>query len=319
LHDRFHPLNRGFDEFFGFMGSMVHFFRSKHLYRGRENVREDDYLTDVIARETNRFIERQKDGPFFVYAAFNFIHSPLEARDEDLARFPDLTGKTRIKAAMTLAMDRAFGSILETLRKHGLEEKTLIFLTNDNGDYSGNGPFSGGKGSVREGGVRVPFFVQWKGTLPPGRKWDGLVSTMDILPTCVAAAGGRIDSAWKLDGVNLLPYLRGEATASPHDVLYWRMGDSRAVRRGPWKLTWEGASGYGQRPDPSSLRWRLYNLDEDIAEQKDVSEGRAETVAELKTLYEKWNAELIPPRWPFGGSGEMGQWDEVKADERKTP
>jgi arylsulfatase A-like enzyme len=297
---QYHPHQRGFDEFFGFMGSMVHFFRSDALWAGAENVREPRYLTDVIAEKTVQFIEQQRARPWFAYAAFNFIHTPLQAPGEIA------DNKDQIKRAMTAAFDQAVGRILAAVPA----ENTLIFLTNDNGDYTGNGQFRGGKGGVTEGGIRVPFVVQWKGRIAPAVNDTALVSTLDILPTAVRAAGGAV--ATELDGRDLLPVLRGQTT-NGHDRLFWRMGESKAARQGHWKITYEGASGYGGgAAKGKDLRWRLFDLQADPGEATDLSEKHPAVFTELRRAYDAWDATLRAPRWLPGASGEMGQWEKTK-------
>jgi len=332
----FHPLQRGFDEFFGFHGSMVHYFRSAHLYRGHENVRVRGYLTDILARESCAFIERHAEEPFFLYVAFNAPHTPLEATEDDLAAVRDLpppacerdelarlSGDARavaletiaVRRAMLRALDRAVGHILAQLRNSGQEDETLIIFTNDNGDYTRNLPFRGGKGVCLEGGIRVPLIARWPGRLPAGQVYGEMVSTLDILPTAIVAAGGEIDPAWRLDGVNLLPHLSGETPAAPHEWLFWRMGENRAARKGPWKLYYSGFSGFyserhGMSPPDPTPDWSLYLLPDDPAEQHDRKNERPEQFAKMREAFEAWEAEQIEPRWPFGPSGEMGQWQE---------
>jgi arylsulfatase A-like enzyme len=189
------------------------------------------------------------------------------------------------------AMDDAVGKILDKVRAMGEEENTLIFFLADNGGptkstTSNNGPLRGFKGTTWEGGPRVPYCVQWKGHLPVGETYENPVINMDILPTSLAAAGAEIDPAWKLDGVNLLPYLEGKGNGRPHETLYWRFGKQWAVRHGDWKLV--GGNG-------GDLNGELYNLASDISESKNLAAGNADKFAELKKLYDTWNAEQAPP------------------------
>lgn len=308
----FHPQSRGFDESFAFMGSMVHYERSDALWEGFEPVRERRYLTDAIAERTADFVRRHRGRPWFAYAAFNFIHTPLETDPDDLQACAHIADETlRIKHAMTRGFDRGVGKMLRALQATEQEDNTLIFLTNDNGDYTGNGRFKGGKGRATEGGNRVPFVVQWKRRITPSVNDTDLVSTLDILPTAVAAAGGRIDPAWGLDGQDLLPVLRRDPGAQGHDVLFWRMFESKAVRRGPWKLLHDGGSGFGRPPlPPDQVRWCLYHVIDDPGEERDVSASHPELAAELLAAYRRWDEQMIAPRWKFKPSGEMGQWSD---------
>src|SRR5207244_13210719 len=160
------------------------------------------------------FIARHKDQPFFLYLAFNAVHTPMHATEDRLKQFAALTDKTRrTYAAMTAAMDEAVGRVLEKLHSAGLEEKTLIFFFSDNGgptmvgttiNGSRNTPLRGSKRTTLEGGIRVPFVVQWKGKLPAGKTYDNAVIQLDVQPTALEAAGGEGKREWNLDGVKLL-------------------------------------------------------------------------------------------------------------------
>lgn len=175
-------------------------------------------------------------------------------------------------------MDDGVGLVLETLRANGLEEDTLIFFLSDGVGF--NLPLRGKKGGTWEGGIRTPFLVQWKGQLPAGQLFSGLTSSMDILPTAVSAAGGTVSKDWKLDGVNLLPYLKGEKSGSPHDILFWRFGTEWAVRQGDWKLLQdrEGRGGTIQIAKEGPVR--LFNLAADRSEENDLIEAHPEKAAE---------------------------------------
>ena len=197
--DAFHPLNRGFDEFFGFLGGSHSYLRSgtghTAIYRGKQEVQEKEYLTDAFAREGVAFIEKHKAEPFFLYWAFNAVHGPMEAAEKYRARFPAIQEpKRRTYAAMLAALDDGIGRGLARLKEAGIEDDTLIFFLSDNGgpeavNASDNGPFNGVKGTAYEGGIRVPFLVQWKGKLPAGKVYDQPVIGLDISPTALAAAG----------------------------------------------------------------------------------------------------------------------------------
>jgi arylsulfatase A-like enzyme len=195
---------------------------------------------------------------------------------------------------MMSAMDDAVGKILDKVRAMDQEENTLIFFLSDNGGptrqtTSRNDPLRGFKASTWEGGVRVPFCMQWKGRLPAGQTYEHPVIQLDILPTALAAAGMKADPAWKLDGVDLLPYATDEDDGRPHETLYWRFGNQWAVRHGDWKLV---AANQG---DPNG---ELYNLADDISESKNLAADMPDKVSELKSLYDQWNAEQAPPSAP---------------------
>ncbi len=291
------PLKRGFDEFFGFPGGAHSYLDWKD--RGREGnpvmrgdtvVEENTYLTDAFAREAAAFIEKHRSRPFFLYVPFNAVHAPLEAIHKYQDRFAAISDpKRRTYAAMMSAMDDAIGAILGKLRQHNIEDDTLVFFVSDNGGptvqtTSSNHPLRGYKGQVYEGGIHVPFLVQWKRRLPKGVVYDNPVIALDILPTAVAAAGGT--PAANLDGVNLLPYLTGQNKAAPHEALYWRFGPQWAVRKGDWKLL-SAAQGSAE----------LYNLAEDLSEKSNLASSQPAKAKELQAAYDAWNAKNIPAKW----------------------
>jgi arylsulfatase A-like enzyme len=307
---KFHPQKRGFDEFFGFLGGAHTYFPGKGapIYRGTTVVMEKEYLTDAFGREAVSFIDRNKDRPFFLYLAFNAVHTPMDATEARLKKFDTLPkGMRRTYAAMHSAMDDAVGRVLDRLRSAGIEENTLIFFLSDNGgptmkgvtiNASRNDPLRGSKRTTLEGGIRVPFAIQWKGKLAAGKVYEQPVIQLDILTTALAAAGVETRPEWKLDGVNLLPYLGGKKTGQPHDTLYWRFGKQMAIRRGDWKLVRydlnaEGGKGVNMTP-------RLYHLGKDIGEKEDVAARYPDRVKELQSVWDSWNAQLVPPLWGGG-------------------
>jgi len=201
--------------------------------------------------------------------------------------------KRRTFAAMMSAMDDAVARVLAKVREIGQEENTLIFFLCDNGGptqqtTSQNGPLRGFKATTLEGGVRVPFCAQWKGRIPAGKTYDQPIIQLDILPTAIAAAGGSVNPDWKLDGVDLMPYLTGKKDGAPHSALYWRFGDQWAVRKGDWKLVASRIDG----KEP-----RLFNLKDDIGEAKDLTAEKPDKVKELQAGWTAWNAEQKSPLW----------------------
>lgn len=299
LKPKFHPTQRGFVEFFGFLHGSHEYFdprgrQGDPISRGTEPVDEKEYLTDAFTREAVAFIARHKDEPFFLYLAYNAVHSPMEAPPKYLDRFPNLEGKRRTYAAMLSALDDGIGAVLKALRDARLDSETILFFLSDNGgppevNASRNDPLRGAKGQVYEGGIRVPFVMWWPGRLPQGRTYDRPVICLDVLPTAVAAAGGEADLPTKLDGVNLLPFVTGQRSDAPHDALYWRMGRQWAIRKGDWKLL-----------QPVGGERQLYNLADDIREQNDLAAQQPQRVRELQGLYDAWNATLAAPAWRDG-------------------
>ena len=298
--DRFHPTKRGFDEFFGFRGGARSYWAYPEdpadplnkLERGMGNfVEHEGYLTDVLADETVDFITRNKGGPFFAFVSFNAVHTPMHAKEEDLNQFPELDGTRKELAAMTLSLDRACGRILTALAELGLEENTMVVFTNDNGgpsdrNASVNFPLSGTKSNHLEGGIRVPFIMRWPGRLPAGADYDLPISTLDLLPTFYEAAGGMADTSMKLDGVNILPYVRGEVEGRPHMVLFWKKETRAVMRDGDWKLL--------RFPDRPA---ELYYLPDDIAEQDNLAMENPERVKAMFKQIFAWELELERPRW----------------------
>ena len=317
---RFHPLQRGFDDFFGFLSS-THTYLAVANAQGRDPIVHGitpvtnlDYTTDAFGREAVNFIETHRAEPWLVYLAFNAVHVPLESTPKYLARFPGIEDtKRRTFAAMTSAMDDAVGEVLSKLRQDHLEENTLIFFFSDNGGpakgtTSNNRPLRGFKGQLWEGGIRIPFMMQWKGHIPAGKVDDRPVISLDVLPTALAAAGKEIGPAWKLDGVNLLPYLTGEKSGQPHDTLFWRYGQQIAIRGGDWKLVkappWEilHVEGTG-KASPAGAQ--LYNLARDLGEETDLAGQNPAKVKELSAAWDKWNTHNIDPSWPGTGGNRM--------------
>ena len=310
---------RGFDEFFGFLGGDHSYFdpmpaAGGPVFDGRTPVEKMGYLTDEVADRAVNFIERNRSRPFFLYVAFNAVHTPMQATEKYLTRFGHIADEQRrTYAAMLSAMDDGIGRTLAALRVAGLEENTLIFFFSDNGgptmptttiNGSSNAPLRGSKRQTWEGGIRVPFVIQWKGHLVAGKTDSRPIIQLDVLPTALAAAGIDIRPDWKLDGVDLLPFLTGKQAGTPHDALYWRLGGMMAIRQGDWKLV---KTSEGPLPsDPAVLSdlssAELHNLGEDIGEQKNVAAAYPEKAKALAEAWQRWNSELVRPRWaPEGG------------------
>jgi arylsulfatase A-like enzyme len=293
------PMQRGFDDYFGVLGNPGSYTRPRGFIDSSvspdvQAVKDKDfYTTDAFAARAVHWIEAHKDRPWFLYLPFNAVHAPFEATEKYLKRFPQIAGaRERSFAAMLSALDDAVGVVMAKLQELGLEENTLVFFISDNGaptPRGGNGPLRGGKHTTWEGGFRLPFIVQWKGKLPEGKTYDLPVVQLDVLPTCIAAAGGAVNPAWKLDGVNLLPYFRGETTDRPHQTLYWRIDGMWAIRHGDLKLV---------HATPDKAPPQLFDLSKDIGEKTDLGQARGEDVRTLKVFWDRWNAEQAPPARP---------------------
>ena len=257
------------------------------------------YHLDVNSAAACAFIKRHHKQPFFFYCAYRAPHVPLDAPPKYLQRFPGKMPERRRQAlAMISAIDDGVGQIVAALREHQIEERTLIFFIGDNGaplkihkhdapgggpgwDGSLNDPLNGEKGMLAEGGIRVPFFAYWKGTIPGGLVYAQPVISLDVAATAVALAGLPADSA--LDGVNLIPHLTGATKKPPHEVLYWRWVSQAAVREGKWKYLRGGAREY------------LFDLEADPEEKHSVISQHPEVAVRLQTKLLAWSQEMKPP------------------------
>ncbi|MBM3737605.1 MAG: sulfatase [Acidobacteria bacterium] len=309
----YHPLERGFDEFYGFLvggnsyvtkrtpgGSTVDAGegpsaapedRAQPIYRGHEKIREDRYFTDALGEEAAAFVERNQNRPFFLYLPFNAIHTPLHATNKYLDRFAHIKNvRHRYLAAMTVSMDEAIGRVLKKVKDAGLERDTMVVFLSDNGcptitGAGSNGPLNGQKVTYYEGGIRVPMIMRWEGRLPAGSVYRNPVVSRDVAPTFLAAAGVRVQT--QFDGVDLAPFVTGANKGIPHDALFWRGGKARAVRKGSWKLIEFGES-----------YTRLYDLSKDLGEKNDLAAKLPDKVRELRAAWQAWSAQMKPAAWP---------------------
>lgn len=261
------------------------------ILRAGQPVTESQYLTDAFTREAVDFIQRTQDRPFFLYLAYNAVHSPLQGADKYMKRFEHIQDiHRRIFAAMLANLDDSVGQVLEAVRKTGIEEDTIIFFLSDNGGptrelTSSNLPLRGGKGQMYEGGLRVPFMVQWKGKLPADKVYPGFVVSVDIFATAASAAEAPTRN---IDGVNLMPFLTGEDPKPPRDTFFWRQGNKTAVRKGPWKLV----SMKRKRAEPV---WELYNIDKDIRETTNLASQQPDRLNQLVTQWQTMNSDMNAP------------------------
>lgn len=265
-----------------------------------QTVKPTRYHIDGCSEAAASIIQRYKDKPLFLYIAYRAPHVPLDAPKKYLNRFPGKMPERRRKAlAMLSAVDDGVGLITQTLAKHQLTEKTLIFYIGDNGaplkihkldapgggpgwDGSLNDPLNGEKGMLAEGGMHVPFVVSWPGKIPPGQLYEHPISALDVAATAAELAG--IDSKpGDFDGVNLIPFLSGKNTAAPHEFLTWRWGGQSAIREGKWKFLKGGDREY------------LYDLESDIEEKNSLLKQHPEIASQLRSKLSKWAEELRPP------------------------
>jgi arylsulfatase A-like enzyme len=319
-HPDLHPLKRGFRGFFGHLAGGHRYFpdeltlretrQAKHegdsyqLWIERDNtpVRTSKYLTDEFSDEAVRFIGNHHAKPFFLYLAYNAPHTPLQAGKKYLSRFPHIGNeRRRTYAAMVSAVDDGIGRILAELREHGIENHTMLVFHSDNGGPTGdnasdNGPLRGAKGSPWEGGIRVPFAMQWPQQIPKGLVYRHPVSSLDIFATIAGPAGVTPHPERPLDGVDLLPYLNGAKTDAPHQAIFLRMFDkgTYAVRSGDLKLVIEAK---GRKPE-------LYDLAKDIGERDNLAATRPDDLARLEKLRLAWDARLVPPAFAGLNTGK---------------
>jgi arylsulfatase A-like enzyme len=292
------PRQRGFDEFYGFLGGNHPYLPGDgggRIIRGNKKVAAPAHLTQEFGREAAAFIRRQTEveKPFFLYLAFNAAHTPLQPNKEHLARFHSIADPKRRKyAALISGMDDAIGEVMDALKAAGKADNTLVIFVNDNGgpqeaNGSSNAPLRGDKVTLWEGGIRVPFAIRWKGMIPAGATYTHPVIALDATATAAAAAGAKLGSPQRaIDGVDLVPYLQGKKKEPPHKTLYWRFGTQHAVRQGDYKLL-QSADGPRQ----------LYDLAADLAEEHDIASTHPEIVQDLASVYEAWKSELIDPLW----------------------
>lgn len=305
-HVKYHPLNRGFTEFYGHYNGAIDYFTHKRMgqldwHRNFETNYDKGYSTDLLGREAVDFINStSQENPFLLYLAFNAPHFPLQAKKEDLRKFgyeekeEDLpkegygqrgqgNNARQTYSAMVWAMDRQIGEVLNALEEKGIADNTIVLFLSDNGGKKGpgsdNSPLSGYKGTVGEGGVRVPAAIRWPGKFKPGVKCEEVTGYIDLLPTIIAAAGIEVKPQNHLDGRNMLPVLQGKESASER-VLY--LGHQALVTR-KWKL----------------IEGRLYDLEKDPSETNDVASKFPEVFKKLKCYLNEFQAlesdENVPP------------------------
>jgi len=293
-HENFHPNNRGFDHFVGFLGGSRSFWpldKASHGHKMRINdkvIKAPEYLTDYLGKATAEFITENKDKPFFAYLAYNAVHSPLHAKEKDLEALKDIPHNGRRKlGAMTLALDESIGLVLDTLKKHKLEENTLIVFSNDNGAATylktNNAGLRGRKGTVWEGGLRVPYTMQWKGKLPAGTTIQEPVNLLDAGFTFCKLAGYAKPSELQLSGTDLVELAKG---GNVDRNLYWKRGNTAAIRNDNWKLI-------TLKDKPAFL----FDINADPTETKNLLESKPDVAKRLDTDLKKWEGTLPKPLW----------------------
>jgi len=334
--EAFYPTRRGFDEFVGFLPGATSYIDptmpgvevapgplgedapdpaltsranlSRHpldqIVAGPQHTvvhNETEYLTDYFAQRATEFVQRNSRGgePYFLYVAFNAVHSPHMVTKQYYDRFPDIKDhRLRIYAAMIAALDDAVGKIMAAVLASGEAGNTMVYFASDNGCASyypglcSCAPLRGGKLSYYEGGTRVPFMLSWPGHIKAGTVYSKPVSLLDVLPTSVAAAGGTLPGDRAYDGVNLLPSLTGKSSGRPHDELFWRREPLLAIRQDNWKL-WESTDTTGSY----GAYQLLFDLKHDPDETTNLAATRPDKVAELDALVRQWSQSMAEPKW----------------------
>ena len=315
--DLFHPNLRGFDEFYGMIGGSRSYFQLTaydHLDSVQSNgvwitEPEDMYVTDFLTDQALTYISDQTashpDQPWFMYMSYTAPHSPMHAKAEDIARVPlanHFSGSSdninrQIYGAMVVSMDDNVGRLLNSLDALGISSNTVVVFHSDNGgplkgqNWSINSPLKGNKGSLWEGGVRVPFAISWPGTIPAGQVFDHdcPVSSLDMMPTFAAVSGADHIEEIRTDGINLMPLLTNAVTTSSPRMLFWRRGIKAqvAIRSGNWKF-------YHNRSNGEIC---LYDLSSGADESTNKKSTEPAILARLQSEYAEWEATLPDPAW----------------------
>jgi arylsulfatase A-like enzyme len=284
-------------------------------FQNGEPFQPPKYMTDYLTDEAVKVVEANKNRPFFLYLAYNAPHTPLQSTREDydaLSFIPDHT--MRVYAAMIRSLDRNIGRVLQSLKDQGVDDNTLVIFTSDNGGahYIGleglNSPYRGWKATFFEGGIHVPFFMRWPGQIPKGTQVTAPVSHFDIFATAAAAAGQKPPTDRSIDGVNLLPFIKGEAPGRPHDVLFWRTDQYVTVRAGDWKLQ------VSQMPKKN---W-LFNLANDPTEKINLADKEPERLAALQAQLAEWSKSQRKPLWPSLGAAAIAIDHSLKQPSKAT-
>lgn len=264
-------------------------------YNGSDWFEPRGYMTDYLTEEAIKAAKANRNRPFFMYLAYNTVHTPLQALKADYDALSFISDHTlRVYAAMVKNLDDNVGRLIAALKAEGLYENTLIIFTSDNGgaNYIGleglNDPYRGWKATFFEGGIRVPFFMQWPGHIPAGTTYANAISHFDVFATSAAAAGVSLPADRIIDGVDLLPFVTGARTDLPHETLFWRSGPYKVITQGDWKL---------QVTETPRKDW-LYNLADDPGERNNLAATMPEKVAELRALLEAYDAQQVAPIWP---------------------
>lgn len=307
----YHPLSRGFDEAIESAGRHFNFRTNPAV-----ETADDAYLADFITERALDFIARHRDEPFFLYVPHFAVHTPLEAKEEWIARFRDRPAagghQSATYAAMIASLDESVGRIMSQLDALELAERTLVIFSSDNGGVGGyeragvdarqeitdNAPLRGGKGMLYEGGVRVPFLFRWPGHIAAGTVCDEPIISVDLYPTLLAATGAAPPDGQTLDGENLLPLLTAERAKLQRDALYWHFPGYLGSGRDIWRTTPVGAIRLGEYKLLEFFedgRLELYDLVRDVGQAHDLAAERPELASQLHERLRAWRESLAAP------------------------
>lgn len=292
--EKFHPNVQGFEYFYGIeSGSRSYWPNKKGLGPAQENmttVKDEGYFTDTLTNKAINYLNKKDEQPFFMYLSYTAPHTPLHAKPEHLALFADIKDKRRrALAAMTYSLDENIGRVLKTLNDQGIDQNTLIFFINDNGGTEansiGNRPLTGYKGTVLEGGLRVPYAVSWPDKIKAGQVINMPASSLDIFATAVAAAGGELATDREYDGINLLAVMTGKSVEVER-TLFWKRHGYAAIRQGDFKLI--------RLSDRPAL---LFNVDEDVGEHSNLASKYPEKVKSMLQALWGWEQKHQHAKW----------------------
>lgn len=302
-HLPLHPNGQGFDEFVGFCGGHWNSYFDSPLERNGRPFQSKGYITDVLTDEAISFVDRQGDTPWFCYVPYNAPHSPWLVPDRFFDRYKNsgLDDKTACAYAMVESLDENIGRILSTLERSGKSSRTIVVFLTDNGPNSDrfNGDMRGRKGSVHEGGVRVPLFIRWPGMIASGKTVDPICAHIDLLPTLLDMCGVERTAGPPLDGASLWPLIRGSVNKAdwPDRMLFTSrtsgyekslIGTKGSVRTQRWRATFE------------NNRWSLFDMLSDSSQQLDVAGNNPDVISELKSEFDNWLKDVhpLPPADP---------------------
>jgi len=290
------PLKNGFDYFLGFHGGGIDYVShtdpngNNDLYEGNKAVRQKGYLTDILAQKAIDIIHRDHSQPFFLGIMFNAPHWPWQAPGDSVYALGNDSwrkgGSPETYAAIVKSMDDAVGKILKALDEENLNNTVVIFTSDNGGErFSDMGRYSGGKMTLREGGIKVPAFIRWPGRVPEATVTEQVAITMDWSATILAIAEAKSDSKFSLDGINLMPFITGRRRPV-NRTFYWRISQrsqQKAMREGNWKYLKDGKGEY------------LFDLFYDGAEKNDLKEREKEVFDILKKKYDDWEKTVLKP------------------------